>query len=583
MAPFSSPRCFARKFSFLRPGRISCVLGLGLTCVVGSAGAEPVSVVPALTPLAPDIQVNTYTTAEQVRADVAAYDDGFVVVWQSVGSNGTDSDASSIQARLFEADGAPVADQFQVNTYTPSTQWAPAAASWDDGRFVVVWSEYDSEVRGRLFEAGATSATDFIVESGVGAYVGADVAANDSSFLVVWPSVNDGSSFGIAGRRFDTAGAPVGASFVINSYTTSFQTAPKIATAPDQSFVVVWESRFGGPGDEYGIVMRRLDSLGTPLGTDVQVNSYTTDSQYGPALDVADDGTFVVAWTSGVGPDADTDRAVVARRFDASGAAVGDDFELASYLTGSQDLSDVRATPDGGFVAVWSGSVGLVGDPYDGLAAARYASDGSRVGAEFLVNSNTSAAQDRAALDLDAAGNLFAAWESYDSSGDDDDGRSVQARVFQASADVTVSVSVEDVPYVQPATDVTFTLVVSNDGPDPAAAVHVVGAESGDLTFCYGYSKSTGGATGAAPSWQQFFDETLMLPLGSSVTYSAVCSVDVGASGVVGFNATVTAATSDPDASDNAAEASVQVADLFVDGFESGDTSAWSETEPAVP
>ena len=40
---------------------------------------------------------------------------GFVVVWRSDGSPGTDTDGRSIQGRVLDADGLPSTPQFQVN------------------------------------------------------------------------------------------------------------------------------------------------------------------------------------------------------------------------------------------------------------------------------------------------------------------------------------------------------------------------------------------------------------------------------------------------------------------------------------
>src|SRR5262245_306200 len=55
-------------------------------------------------PLGAAFQVNTYTTGEQRAGEVAADDEGFVVVWDSVGSAGTDTGMRSIQGQLYSDD-----------------------------------------------------------------------------------------------------------------------------------------------------------------------------------------------------------------------------------------------------------------------------------------------------------------------------------------------------------------------------------------------------------------------------------------------------------------------------------------------
>lgn len=90
-------------------------------------------------------QVNTYTTDQQTVADVAADPAGsFLVSWDSLGSDGADSDGLSIQARRYDSGGAPDGGQFEVNTYTTSFQSRPDVAADDAGNFVVAWFGYGS-------------------------------------------------------------------------------------------------------------------------------------------------------------------------------------------------------------------------------------------------------------------------------------------------------------------------------------------------------------------------------------------------------------------------------------------------------
>ncbi len=54
----------------------------------------------------------------------------------------------SIQGQRYDSDGAPVGDQFQVNTYTTGGQVGPAVAVDPHGDFVVVWTSYGSQRHG---------------------------------------------------------------------------------------------------------------------------------------------------------------------------------------------------------------------------------------------------------------------------------------------------------------------------------------------------------------------------------------------------------------------------------------------------
>ena len=47
--------------------------------------------------------------------------------------------------------------------------------------------------------------------------------------------------YGIAARRFDASGNPIGSEFVVNTYTTGDQRCGDLAVEADGNFVVVWE------------------------------------------------------------------------------------------------------------------------------------------------------------------------------------------------------------------------------------------------------------------------------------------------------------------------------------------------------
>jgi hypothetical protein len=67
--------------------------------------------------------------------------------------------------------------------------------------------------------------------------------------------------------------------------------------APGGAFVVTWFSTLQD-GDDNGIFAQSLSSLGAPLGREFQVNSYTAASQAYPAIAMAANGRFVIAWAS---------------------------------------------------------------------------------------------------------------------------------------------------------------------------------------------------------------------------------------------------------------------------------------------
>jgi len=255
----------------------------------------------------------------------------------------------------------PVGPEFQANTYTTGPQGLPSVATAADGSFVVVWQSLGQ----------------------------------------------DGSNYGVFGRRFDASGSPLGGSdFRINAYTTNFQRGPRVASDASGDIIVVWES-LGQDGSSQGIFGRRFDSAGTPVGTEFQVNSYTTNSQAHPVVASDTNGNFVVAWASLQSGAYD----IWAKRYDASGAAQGAEFRVNSYTTGAQTKPSIAADGSGNFVVVW-GSQGQDGGGY-GVFGRRFDAGGVLQGAEFRANSYTTGAQDLPAVASDAGGSFVVVWSSF--------------------------------------------------------------------------------------------------------------------------------------------------------------------------
>ncbi len=93
--------------------------------------------------LGAEFQVNTYTNKAQITPDIAMDATGrFVVVWAS---DDQDGDDYGVFGQVFDAAGAKVGAEFQVNVTTARHQQAPAVAMDQDGDFVVAWQ---SEVAG---------------------------------------------------------------------------------------------------------------------------------------------------------------------------------------------------------------------------------------------------------------------------------------------------------------------------------------------------------------------------------------------------------------------------------------------------
>ena len=319
--------------------------------------------------LAQDFQVNTYTLFDQFGPDVTRIANGeFVVVWSSFGSPGSDPD-HSIQGRRFDATGSPLADQFQVNTYTTGFQMFPYADVDDDGNFVVVWQDFAQE-----------------------------------------------GDRGLYGQRFAAGGSPLGGEFQVNTYTTGNQRRHSVAMTPDGDFVVVWHSDGSSGSDNWAssVLGQRFAATGLPVGSEFQVNSYTAFEQSWPAVAVAEDGEFIVVWQSNGSDGTDgSGTSIQGQRFSANGLRLGGEFQVNSYTWADQIHPSVALTPDGGFVVAWEsyGSAGI--DTLStSIQARRFADGGSPLGPDFEVNTYVSGAQSYPRIDTDGAGSFVVVWHT---------------------------------------------------------------------------------------------------------------------------------------------------------------------------
>jgi hypothetical protein len=126
--------------------------------------------------------------------------------------------------------------------------------------------------------------------------VAVDVSGN---FVVVWSSSGgDGSGSGVFGQLFTAGGSPVGSNFQVNTYTTLNQSSPAVAANLSGEFVVAWSSP-GQDGGGYGVFGQRFGADGgTAVASEFRINRTTAADQFGPAMATAGSGRFVAAWSS---------------------------------------------------------------------------------------------------------------------------------------------------------------------------------------------------------------------------------------------------------------------------------------------
>jgi hypothetical protein len=375
--------------------------------------------------LGAELQVNLTTSLDQSQPHVAMASSGaFVVVWYAPLLD------SDIVGRRFSVTGAPLTGELQINAYTISQQRRPDVAVASDGGFIAVWEgpsgPGQSSILGRRFSStGAPVAGEFQVSNDTVSfkYNAAIGASASGDFVVAWVSDGgDGDSGGVFARRLSSAGATLANEFQINTRTVGYQGFPDVAVGDNGEFVVVW----AGPddGSDYGVFARRFSSNGSALASEFQVNSYTSGTQFDSAVAFDANGDVVIVWDSA---RESSTKSVFARRFDATGSAVGDELQVNTFTTWMAGYPDVALEGDGDFVVAWDAS-GQDGGDY-GVFARLFSSAGTPLASEFQVNSYTASNQFRPSIGL--SGSRFViAWQS---DGQDGSNRGVFAQRFVTS------------------------------------------------------------------------------------------------------------------------------------------------------
>ncbi len=119
-----------------------------------------------------------------------------------------------------------------------------------------------------------------------------------------------------------------------------------------------------------------------------------------------------------------------------------------------------------------------------------------------------------------------------------------------AVADLSIT-KTDGVATAVPGGSVTYTVTASNAGPDPVTGATVADTFPAVLTCTWTCVGAGGGTCTAAGSGN--ISDTVNLPAGGSVTYTASCTIAASATGTLDNTATVSSAVSDPNPANNSA------------------------------
>ena len=304
--------------------------------------------------------------------------------------------------------------EFQANTHTSNKQENPAIAMEAEGNFVVVWNSYlqdgsSNGVFGRRFDSNCTPLSEEfqinIETSGNQREpsVAMDAAGN---FVVTWygPGIVEEDKEDIFARRFDPNGQPLGSEFRVNSYTNDRQLYPGVAMDNDGGFVIVWESMNIPEQDNKTICGQLYDSNGAKFGPEFVISEEISDSRY-PDVAMETEGNFAIVWMRDK-----SSNSIIARLYNVDGTAKTEPFEISTIRFSSITRPSIAMDEDGNFVVAWDGDPKLAS--LDDIHARRYNFDGTAIGEQFIVNTSIEGPQKNPQVAMNNRGRFIIVWDS---------------------------------------------------------------------------------------------------------------------------------------------------------------------------
>jgi hypothetical protein len=123
--------------------------------------------------------------------------------------------------------------------------------------------------------------------------------SREGGFVVTWDG--DPKLAGlddIHARIFDPNGTAVCEQFIVNTTIEGPQQNPEIAMNNRRQFIVVWDIKIDPEINEREIFAQRYDSTATAIGNEFQVNTYIEADQKRPSVAMGEARKFITAWQS---------------------------------------------------------------------------------------------------------------------------------------------------------------------------------------------------------------------------------------------------------------------------------------------
>jgi hypothetical protein len=377
----------------------SFVASASALAAVAAAAAAPPPVAPTATTTA--LSASACEGCQTGVPDVAGGSvDSFLAIWRGVTT-------FTVTRRLFDGSGNGSGDV----TVGPSGQVDLGGITGDGDGWLLLWFQPGRVSTQRVGADGAGGHALQINETGLGDDHGTAQERTGDGALAVWSRTTPGDAPDqVVARRVGLDGVPAGDEHVVGE-VLSRTSAAACGFANGRS-VVVWTTYawppVTGPAPT-GVALRRLNPDGSPLGPVVVVAAPTlTDFITASTVACRPDGSFIVAWNTNK-PPAKSGFDALWLRFDANGKAKGKPASLSASTAGDELEPALLARADGTVLAVWNEASADGG----GVLTGRWiGKNGKPAGAQFpLYDSEAGQAPHRPRLaELPGSGRLVLGW-----------------------------------------------------------------------------------------------------------------------------------------------------------------------------
>ncbi len=342
-----------------------------------------------------DTLVNTTTLGAQFEATIAAFDDGrFVIAWTDASEAAPDSDNRAVRLQIFNQDGTPQGSEIVVNTTFPLSQDAPSIAVLGNNNIAVTWTSED---------------------------------------------LNNSSNTNIIRRVFNENGGSVTGEQFVNTLTAGDQERSTVHALSNGGFAVVWEDRenVAPPGFfEYRTFIRFYNANGTAQAAPLVLNSFTANDPQEPGFAELSNGFIVVTWTETdptLPPGDGSGHALRARILDPVSGLFGPVINVNATVSNDQNDAQVAALDNGQFVVVWT-DLNTAGDDtsFGGVRLQVFDAAGNRIGPEIRVNEQTLFEQVNPVITVLPDFRFVVAWQDRSQVIGDTEGYSIRSHIFDA-------------------------------------------------------------------------------------------------------------------------------------------------------